>query len=329
MAEHIFQLPVPEKAQKQTNFIILPRHASGITTAPAGTQTPEPILFTVPHTAAKTAFKDLELKPYYDPSSTDPIPTYDIVIQSALVSNSLYVTRPSDDEFASSIRESHRKNEVAYHVKAFRGSKEGYLFFLPDGIFFGFKKPLLFFEFAGIESISYTSVLQRTFNLNVAVPVGDGDGEQEFEFSMLDQADFAGIDEYVRRHGLNDKSMAAGRRARKVNVNGAAAQQKDGGAEAGAGVGGEAEGEEESELVKAQRELEDQDDEEEEDYDPGSEGISDGSGSGSDEEEEEYVDGGGDGGGDDDAEEDLVAEELGSEAEEVEVSDEEGSGGEL
>lgn len=172
-------------------------------------------------------------------------------------------------------------------------------------------------------------MLQRTFNLNIATASGDDGGDHEFEFSMLDQADFGGIDAYVKRHGLNDASMAAGRRARKFDVNGAEKQkngEKEGGA--GAGAGGDGEGnEEESELVKAQREMEDREDEEEEDYDPGSEGDSDGSGSDSG---GEYGDGDGDDGGGGDEEDgdgdgaDLVGEELGSEAEEVEVSDEEG-----
>lgn len=97
---------------------------------------------------------------------------------------------------------------------------------------------------------------------------------------MLDQADFAGIDEYVKRHALNDASMAEQRRAKVHNVN------KTNGAEVEDGT----------ELQKAEKELERQDageefggeedeDEEGEDYDPGSEGESEGSGSESGDEE--------------------------------------------
>lgn len=35
------------------------------------------------------------------------------------------VIRPDDAEFASATPEAHRKGEKAYHVKAFRGSKDG------------------------------------------------------------------------------------------------------------------------------------------------------------------------------------------------------------
>lgn len=167
------------------------------------------------------------------------------------------VVGPSDEEFAGA---------KSYGVKAHRGSKDGYLFFLAEGILWGFKKPLLFLPFEDIESISYTSVLQRTFNLNV---VAGGEGaEQEIEFAMLDQADFAGIDAYVKRHGLQDASLAASRKAKVYNVNRGAAEGANGAAGAGdAGVEGEGEdGDGETELQRAERMLQDEEDEEEDDY---------------------------------------------------------------
>lgn len=173
------------------------------------------------------------------------------------------------------------------------------MFFLENGIFFGFRKPLSFFPFSEIESISYTSVLQRTFNLNITIrPSPDAD-TQEIEYSMLDQQDFAGIDEYVRKHQLQDASLADARRARKL----------------GKGKTTEANDDEEdgrTELEKAEAELEDEEDELEEDYDPDEEGSDSGSGSGSD--DEEYTKGKG---------RNLIAEELGSEAEDVSASEDE------
>lgn len=151
----------------------------------------------------------------------------------------------------------------------------GYLFFLSTGVVFGFKKPLSFFPFSVIESISYTSVLQRTFNLVIAATEGDSTEAKETEFSMIDQADFGGIDEYVKRHGLNDASMAADRRAKAYNVN----KKVEANGEGAAG------GEEESELAKAEQALQDEEDEEEEDYEA-SGGESDGEGEDSEEEED-------------------------------------------
>lgn len=148
---------------------------------------------------------------------------------------------------------------------------------------FGFKKPLAFFPFSVIDSISYTSVLQRTFNLVIAARDGDTDEVKEIEFSMLDQADFAGIDDYVKRHGLNDASMAAQRRAKAYNVNKEKkAEVKD---EANGGV----EDDGQTELQKAEQQLQDAEDEEEEDYEV-SGGESEGEGEDSEEEEEGYDD---------------------------------------
>jgi hypothetical protein len=187
----------------------------------------------------------------------------------------------------------------------------GYLYFLSSGIFFGFKKPLIFFAFENIESISYTSVLQRTFNLNIATRLASNPNEsQEFEFAMIDQTNHGGIDAYVKKHGLQDASLAEARRARRLNINGTKGED-----EGGDVANGE---EKESELQKAQRELEDREDEEE-DYDPGSDGDSDGSGTSS--EDEEYRDGQDDNQLQENEPRDLVQDELGSEAEDVELSD--------
>ncbi|EXJ82288.1 hypothetical protein A1O3_06101 [Capronia epimyces CBS 606.96] len=91
------------------------------------------------------------------------------------------------------------------------------------------------FAFEHVDSISYTSVLQRTFNLNIAYrqpPLGgdsvpenlDSAAIQEVESSMLDQADFPGIDAYVRRHDMVCRMPASpshaesGRATKKANA---------------------------------------------------------------------------------------------------------------
>jgi len=207
--------------------------------------------------------------------------------------------------FHSEQRQAHRPNEKAVHVKAFRGSKDGYLFFLPNGILWGFKKPLLFLPHSIITSVAYTSVLQRTFNLALELDLspnhsanGNDDvveTKEEIEFSMLDQEDFGGIDTYIKRHGLQDGSLAVNRKAKKEGAN--VVKDKDGNVIGSLEAG---------ELEKARLEAEggegahgvegfDEEDEEEEDYDPGSDGESEGSGSSSEEDDD-----GGDGEGDED-----------------------------
>lgn len=106
---------------------------------------------------------------------------------------------------------------------------------------------------------------------------------------MLDQEDFAGIDEYVKRHGLNDASMAAERRAKAYNINREKRVEMDGEqafAQSDHGDG-------QTELQKAEQQLQDEEDEEEEDYEA-SGGESDGEGEDSEDEEEygeEYEEG--------------------------------------
>ncbi|KAK5937898.1 hypothetical protein PMZ80_010027 [Knufia obscura] len=289
---YALRLPVPEKNQKQYNFCLLPSSEKAASV--------EPIIWTVNHGPLKSCKVEDE-----DLAKIAPGP--DDVLENAfnhiLQKTGIKLILPSEKEFASAIRESHRKNDIAYHVKAFRGSKEGYLFFLENGIFFGFKKPLSFFPFSEIESISYTSVLQRTFNLNITIRQSADAATQEIEYSMIDQQDFAGIDAYVKGHQLQDASLADARRAKKAGKAGRAAE---------ANGGDDAEDDGRTELEKAQQEMEDEEDEMEEDYDPEEE--DDGSGSESESGGEEYTRGKG---------RNLIAEELGSEAEDVSAEEEE------
>ncbi|KAI9773854.1 MAG: hypothetical protein M1840_006080 [Geoglossum simile] len=316
--EHVSCVPVPEKTQRQYNFCIFPPGTNGFSEGSNSTDN-NAIVFTIPDGPPKTASG-----PEFEGGDGATYKTLLVGFMNKRLPPEGKVEEPSEKLFASSIVQNHRKGEKAVHVKAFRGSKDGqlylwqrptptqlylattltyfqlgYLFFLPTGILWAFKKPLLFFAFDVIDSTSYTSVLQRTFNLNIATRASDN--TQEFEFSMIDQADFSGIDAYIRGHGLQDASMAEQRRAKKLNVNGASVGKY--------GVG-EAKERDEGEIAKAVREMEDEEDEEEEDYNPGSEGDSEGSGTDSEEED-------GQEGGSDDEEKDLIEEELGSEAEDV------------
>jgi len=152
--------------------------------------------------------------------------------------------------------------------------------------------------------VSYTSVLQRTFNLNIAYStVYPTPEEKEVEFSMIDQTQFVGIDSYVKKHELQDASMAEARKAKRHTINARRGAEPD-----------TAENRDEpGELQKAEQQIHDEEDEEdelEEDYDPGSEGESEGSGTSS-EEEEEYAQ-------EEGRDRNLVEDELGSEAEDVE-----------
>ncbi|KAI1474361.1 Rtt106-domain-containing protein [Daldinia eschscholtzii] len=289
---YAFYLPVPEKSQIQHNYVLFPRNALSL--SKSGTPTEDPLLFTVsagapkpgsiggPNAGAASAVSD----------------TYTTLFNWALnkclqaAGNNVQIVAADPTKFHSKVRQPHRPKEAAVHVKAFRGSKDGYLFFLENGILWGFKKPLLFIPLDKIAAISYTSVLQRTFNMVVEVFTGENGDEttEEIEFSMLDQEDYGGINEdYVMRHRLQDRSMADQRKAKRELAENAKGK-KDPDAE-GEEANGQTREDGMTELERAQMEaeqqLQDEEDEDEEDYDPGSEGESEGSGTSSEEDHDD------------------------------------------
>ncbi|CUS09390.1 unnamed protein product [Tuber aestivum] len=289
--QYVACLPVPDKAARQWNFCVFPRGAEGL-----GDGSADALVFTIPDGAPKTATGD-GMGAGHDTSTYKSLL---IAVFGSLLDGGAKVLEPDEKVFYSAVPQSHRKGEKAFHVKAHVGSKEGYLFFLKNGIMWAFKKPLIYFSFAAIESVSYTSITKRT--LNLSIHVAEERGDAEFEFSMIDQEEYAGIDTYIKGNRLNDASMAEARRAKKHNVNG-----KEG-----------EDGEDAGNLQKALEELED---EEEEDYVPGGDKDDDGSGSDDSEEDEEDEedDEDGDEGGDDD--ENMGSDDEGS----VDLEDELGS----
>ncbi|QSZ31616.1 hypothetical protein DSL72_001183 [Monilinia vaccinii-corymbosi] len=309
--EYVFCLPVPEKAQRQYNYILFPKNSIIAPSKPSlsAPPTPEPLVFTITDGPPKAGTIGGTDSPAASAVSDDYKSLFNWALTTRLkaAGNPLKVIESDPKLFSSAIRESHRPSEKAVHVRAFRGSKDGYLFFLPTGILWGYKKPLLFLPHNRIAALSFTNVLQRTFNLSLDIDTsvpGSEDTTEEMEFQMIDQEDFAGINEYVQRHGLQDKSMAEQRKAKRLNVN----VMKD---EDGNVVGNAEAGELERAAQEAEQAAMDEEDEDEEDYDPGSEGESEGSGtSDSEEEDDENGEGVGagddeDGGGDDGEEEGL------------------------
>ncbi|KAL9616084.1 MAG: hypothetical protein Q9160_009003 [Pyrenula sp. 1 TL-2023] len=352
--QHAFRLPVPEKAQKQSMFILLPDGGNGTGQPPLMPDSwrPEPAVFAVAdNQKAQVAARILDETLMSDSKLKDDIANgrpLEAMLKRWIGANSLEnecLIEPNEKEFASAIPEAHRKSEKAFHVRAFRGTKDGFLFLLSTGLIFTPKKPILFFPFSSIKSISYSSVVQRTFSLNVTTRTLKDNPNREsieeddeanwetndFEFSHIDQKDFAGIDAWVKKHGLDDESLASGRRAKVVTVNKKKKNEDRNG-----------DGEGESELRKAEREIEeagegaegeddeerDSEDEREEDYDPGSEGESEGSGTSDESDDDDEQDKGerrsrGGRNRDGAAGKDLVQEDLGSEAEDVELEEDE------
>jgi hypothetical protein len=289
---------VPEKSAVQYNYVLFPRNSYLPVPKAPNSSSPdlEPLVFTV----SSGAPKPNSVSGPQAAAAASVSDSFTTLFEWALTAflhgagnASTQIISADARVFHSAARQPFRPSEKAVHVKAFRGSKDGYLFFLPTGILWGFKKPLLFLPLDRVVAVSYTSVLQRTFNIVVEVDVGDPDGKtEEMEFAMLDQEDYQGINEmYIHRHGLQDRSMADARKAKRQLAENAKKKDGGGGGEGAEGAeGGGAEDDGLTELERAHMEaeqmLQDEEDEEEEDYDPGSEGESEGSGSSSEEEDD-------------------------------------------
>ncbi|EHK99161.1 putative Histone chaperone [Glarea lozoyensis 74030] len=251
-AEYAFCLPVPEKTQKQHNYIFFPKNTNIVPSKNSGPPpSSEPLVFTVPETPPKPGVISGSEATAAANVSDDLKTLFDWALAARLKTagrSNLKIVQADPKLFASEIRQAHRPNEKAVFVKAFH-----------------------------MSTASNGTVSDET---------------EEFEFSMLDQEDFGGIDTFVKRHGLQDKSMAEQRKAKRLNVN--VVKDEDGNV-----IGNEEGGELERAANEAEQQAVDEEDEEEEDYDPGSEGDSEGSGT-SDESEDD--DEGGGGGRDDDEE---------------------------
>lgn len=317
-------MPIPEKPQLQYNYILFPRNTALSATKGWPPVDFEPFLFTVPTSAPKSGVVGgvaaATAAQVSDSYST--LMHWAITSQLQAVGNAaVAITAPDPRVFHSTAKQAYRPNEKAVHVKAHRGTKDGFLFFLPNGLLWGYKKPLLFIPLDRIVAVSYTNVLQRTFDITVEVdishapPLPTADGKpglggleegalktEEVEFSMIDHEDYNVIDDhYIQRHGLNNRSMAEGRRARR--------QLRENGGKAAAGAAATNGDPQDAALEKAEEMLEqDEEDEEEEDYDPGSEGESEGEGETSEEDSE-------DGEGEDDDEDDEEEEDEEAEVE--------------
>jgi hypothetical protein len=192
---HVICVAAPDKAAKTWNFVIIYSENDDN----------EALAFGVPDTVAKTAVGSLSF-------NFDSGESYKSILISAFQQSKIDVVEPSAEEFASPIPLPGRPKEAAYHAVSHRGAKEGFLYFLATGILYGFKKPIWFFPLNTIREVTFTNILQRTFNLVVSTEE-DVEGE---EFGMIDQALFAGIQGYAEKHGIQDASLSEERKARRA-----------------------------------------------------------------------------------------------------------------
>lgn len=112
--DQVFCLPMPEKQARQQNFVVFPKSTS------TSGQSVEQVLFVMNETKPGVDFaaEALQEDDTYVTATTR-------ALRKLLDSERKRVIVPTEAEFASSIPQSHRKGEKAYHVKAHRAAKEG------------------------------------------------------------------------------------------------------------------------------------------------------------------------------------------------------------
>jgi hypothetical protein len=122
--DQVFCLPVPEKAKRQHNFIVIPVHGDGVNPVPEHLQfsPPEPIVWTFEEPTGKNIVEGVDPGP--GPMAEA---IHHCLVQAGTGKSVIF---PEAEEFQSAIPQSHRKGEKAYHVKAHRGSKEGEIYLL-------------------------------------------------------------------------------------------------------------------------------------------------------------------------------------------------------
>lgn len=118
---HVVAVPVPEKNQRQFNFCVIPWYGDVVNPPPDGEAAPEAMVWTVADGPPKAAFSGAGQQLGAEGETGENL-------LRRMLNESLthtQVVRPDDKQFVSAMVEAHRKTDKAYHVKAFRGSKEG------------------------------------------------------------------------------------------------------------------------------------------------------------------------------------------------------------
>lgn len=116
---HAFLLPVPEKAQAASTFVVL-LHPE--------TDLPErQFAWTIAANANTSAWEVAETSL----AGETACQVMTTALERGLATVSKTITKPLRDEFASTVVQGHRRDETAFHVKAHIGSKDGASSLLP------------------------------------------------------------------------------------------------------------------------------------------------------------------------------------------------------
>lgn len=199
-------------ATKGDTFALFSKHA-GI----------DPVVFNIPHKAPNP----LVIKRGGDQADeilTEPDQKRDRLLSLLSCQGQIPTSRPSRKAFRTTVESSKTGKPVVgmmeedgstirCYANTYLKAKEGCLYFLPEGILYGFKKPAIFFPLDSISSTYFCNVMQHTFNLVLVLkqdhsPLGTPISDKTIEFSLIEQSEYTGIDSYIQACGINDSSMS-------------------------------------------------------------------------------------------------------------------------
>ncbi|BFZ55786.1 hypothetical protein PYCC9005_002827 [Savitreella phatthalungensis] len=124
------------------------------------------------------------------------------------------IQSPNDADFASTpTTTSTGKRKHQLYVPAHIAAKAGHLFFLPDAILWGFKKPLVLLRHAEIASVAFVNVLSRTFDMSLATR-DVAATPAKVDFGMLPTEEFDAVKRYIDSKRIGDASLADDRKAK-------------------------------------------------------------------------------------------------------------------
>jgi len=128
--EHIFCLPVPEKSQKQHNYILFTTNSTiaPAKPVPGAAPIPEPFVFTIADVAPKAGTISGTEAAAASIVSDDYKTLFDWAIMARLKAagkGNVKIVETDERLFHSVQKQPHRPKEKAVHIKAFRGSKDG------------------------------------------------------------------------------------------------------------------------------------------------------------------------------------------------------------
>lgn len=134
---------------------------------------------------------------------------------------------------------SHKANSIndMVMISAHKGSKEGSMFFFnkneynPAYFGFGFKKPILLYPVSDIVSYSFSDIARYVFTINIEVRKADSEDPELVSLSMIDQAYYAVIDEFLKAQNIENNSFAESLREKPSKASAAEAEQTEATAE--------------------------------------------------------------------------------------------------